>query len=135
MTMKHEATCECAQCAGQSGADFDLQTADNIRKFGRSVICVPEGDGPNEPAFGYTVGNWQAGYPELLVIGPSAPAAAVLLNLLSDEMIFGLKRALHDGELFVPVGAFRGKPSSAATKRVRSILARRPMPGEMTTTR
>jgi hypothetical protein len=98
MSMKHRATCECAKCAGQSDADFALQTADNVRRFGRSVICVPEGDRPNEPAFGYTIGNWQAGYPELLVIGPSASVAAALLNLLSDEMI-KQKRAFHDGEL------------------------------------
>jgi hypothetical protein len=54
----------------------------DIQKYGRSIIGVGgEGD---DPSFAYTIGNWKAGLPELLVIGTRQ---AGFLNDLSEQML------------------------------------------------
>jgi hypothetical protein len=50
----------------------------DIRKYGRSIIGVAA-----DPSFAYTIGNWKAGLPELLVIGTRQ---ASFLNDLSERM-------------------------------------------------
>src|SRR5262249_23556995 len=72
---------------------------DDIRRCGRSVLCVGE---PGSPPFAYTIGNWDKGLPELLLIGTTHGSP---LNELSQEMI---KRdcAFEQGELVHLGGKF-----------------------------
>jgi len=76
--------------------------ADDIRRFGRSVLCIgAEDDSPN---FAYTIGNASpgVGLPELLVIGTND---AAFLNELSQKMI-ERHAAFDDGELVQLGGKF-----------------------------
>lgn len=66
----------------------------DIARCGRHVIGVS--DGPPEPAFAYTVGNWTRGLPELLIIGTCREVG--FLNALSEEML-RRGQAFGDGEL------------------------------------
>ena len=51
--------------------EFYENMQDDIRRFGRSVVCVfPTVDGPDfDLPFSYTIANQAKGLPELLVIG------------------------------------------------------------------
>ena len=59
-------------------------TAENIKRFGRSVICVSPGEDDDGWPFAYTIGNHIKRLPELLVIGTSQGS---FLNDLSQMMI------------------------------------------------
>jgi len=59
---------------------------DNVAGSGRHIQGVGPGEG--KPAFCYTAGNCEKGYPELLLIGNFDPRIiAQVLNQMSDDMI------------------------------------------------
>ena len=68
---------------------------DLIRKYGRAIVPVfPTDDSPpGTEWFAYTIGNTEAGYPELLVLGDNFG----MLNRLS-EMMIERGNAFSDGE-------------------------------------
>jgi hypothetical protein len=72
----------------------DAHTAQTVRAHGWAVQYVGPGDDPGEPAFGYTIGLFGLGHPELVVVGVDCePAYAIL------QRVAGLVR---DGRDLVP---------------------------------
>lgn len=86
----------------------DSLVSANIRKYGVHIVYV-SGDGgcsapgcdgadPSDgPAFGYTVGLFGLGHPELLILGANAETTAGVLNELTDRIRAGAD--LVPGEL------------------------------------
>jgi hypothetical protein len=72
----------------------------DVRQYARSVLCV--GRERDSPGFAYTIGNWLAKLPELLIIGTTR---GDILNDLSQKMI-ERGRSFDDGELVSLGGKF-----------------------------
>jgi len=66
---------------------FHDYTEDDIKRYGRSVVCVAEAAASTDPndCFSYTIGNTRKGFPELLVVGVCEQGW--ILNPLSEIMI------------------------------------------------
>ena len=64
--------------------DEQPEIANNIRMFGQHLVCVHADD--NSPAdfepFVYSIGNYEAGFPELLFIGSNGNWCCDILNIL-----------------------------------------------------
>lgn len=75
-----------------------------IRTHRWAVQYVSRGDTPGEPPFGYTVGLFGLGHPELVVVGVGPDAAAAMLNRVAGLVADG--RDLVPGELV----AFADRP-------------------------
>ena len=61
----------------------DARLAQLIRTHRFAVQYVGEGDGDDEPAFGYTIGLFGLGHPELVVVGLSHDRSHGLLDALA----------------------------------------------------
>ena len=82
----------------------DARTAECVRKYGVYLTyvgggscCTPGctgGDDDEGPAFGYTVGLFGLGHPELVIVGTNADTAAAVLNDLAAR--------IRDGANLVP---------------------------------
>jgi uncharacterized protein DUF4262 len=96
----------------------DARLADVIRTHGWAVQYVGEGEGTDEPAFGYTVGLFGLGHPELVVVGLEHELACGVLNTVG-EMV-------RDGRNLVP-GEFLTDGDGAAALVVEVL----PNPGEV----
>jgi hypothetical protein len=75
----------------------DAHLAAVIRRSRFAVQYVGPGDLPGEPAFGYTIGLFGLGHPELVVAGLGATPSSTLLDTLAGEVVAG--RVLVPGEL------------------------------------
>src|SRR3712207_9308332 len=75
----------------------DAHTAQTIRAHGWAVQYVGEGDEPGEPPFGYTIGLFGLGHPELVVVGLVHAAAHAILHRVAALVRDG--RDLVPGEL------------------------------------
>src|SRR3712207_903897 len=75
----------------------DAHTAQTIRAHGWAVQYVGEGDEPGEPPFGYTIGRFGLGHPELVVVGLDHAAAHGILHRVAALVRDG--RDLVPGEL------------------------------------
>ena len=80
----------------------DAHTAQTIRAHGWAVQYVGEGDEPGEPPFGYTIGLFGLGHPELVVVGLDCDLTHHLLQRVAGLVRDG--RDLVSGEL-LEVGA------------------------------
>ncbi|MGK5113857.1 DUF4262 domain-containing protein [Geodermatophilus sp. CPCC 205506] len=74
----------------------DAHLAAVIRQHRWAVQYVGAGDDPGEPAFGYTVGLFGLGHPELVVVGSSADQTHTLLDEVAAMVAGG--RDLVPGE-------------------------------------
>jgi Domain of unknown function (DUF4262) len=91
------------------------RTAEDIERFGRSILIV--GEGEEGWPFSYTIGNHLRELPELLIIGTSRGGA--LLNALSQKMIDAGK-PFENGQLVsvggrLPVKVIRCNVAAAQT--------------------
>ena len=77
----------------------DSRLAQTIRAHRVAVQYVVRGEGSDEPPFGYTVGLFGAGHPELVVVGVDHETACAMLNTVADLVFEG--RDLVPGELVV----------------------------------
>jgi Domain of unknown function (DUF4262) len=75
----------------------DAHLAQTIRAHRWAVQYVGEGEEPGEPAFGYTIGLYGLGHPELVVVGLSAQTAHGILGRAAGMVADG--RDLLIGEL------------------------------------
>ena len=78
----------------------------DIAEYGRSIMGVfpsDDSDDPTNEAFAYTIGNYDKGFPELLVIGMFSDTYT--LNELSSQMI-KRGRPFDDEEIVSLGGAF-----------------------------
>jgi hypothetical protein len=75
----------------------DAHTAQTIRAHGWVVQYVGSGDDPGEPAFGYTIGLFGRGHPELVIVGPGCDNTHGILQRVA-QMVRGA-RDLVVGEL------------------------------------
>lgn len=78
----------------------DAHLAAVIRAHRWAVQYVGAGEGPGEPAFGYTIGLFGLGHPELVVVGVGADATHAMLQEAAGVVAGG--RDLVPGELLVP---------------------------------
>src|SRR6188508_2849971 len=76
----------------------DERLAQVIRTHRFAVQYVCPGDVPGEPGFGYTVGLFGMGHPELVVVGLDYELAHALLTRMTKLVIGG--RNLVPGETF-----------------------------------
>ena len=77
----------------------DSHLAQTIRTHGVAIQYVLRGEHSDEPPFGYTVGLFGVGHPELVVVGVDHQTAAGMLNTVADLVFDG--RNLLPGELVV----------------------------------
>ena len=77
----------------------DSRLAQTIRAHRVAVQYVFRGEGSQEPPFGYTVGLFGVGHPELVVVGVDSECACAMLNTVADLVFEG--RDLVPGELVV----------------------------------
>lgn len=75
----------------------DAHLAQVIRAHRWAVQYVGEGEEPGEPAFGYTIGLFGLGHPELVVVGLDHHACHPLLNRIAGMVVEG--RDLVPGEV------------------------------------
>ena len=75
----------------------DAHLAQTIRAHRWAVQYVGEGDEPDEPAFGYTIGLYGLGHPELVVVGLGGDGARGILGRAAGTVAEG--RDLLVGEL------------------------------------
>ncbi len=75
----------------------DAHLAAVIRRTRFAVQYVGPGDLPTEPAFGYTIGLFGLGHPELVVVGRGSSATHTLLDAVAGEVVAG--RSVVPGEL------------------------------------
>jgi Domain of unknown function (DUF4262) len=75
----------------------DTHLAQTIRAHRWAVQYVGEGEEPGEPAFGYTIGLYGLGHPELVVVGLSAESVHGILGRVAGMV--GDGRDLLIGEL------------------------------------
>jgi hypothetical protein len=80
----------------------DARLAQLVRAHRFAVQYVGEGDGDDEPAFGYTIGLFGLGHPELVVVGLSHARAQRLLDSAARLVAGG--RDLVAGEELRPDG-------------------------------
>ena len=79
---------------------FQRHIESDIRRYARHIICV--GREVESPSFAYTIGNWLAKLPELLVIGTTDGG---FLNNLSQKLI-ARGAAFDNGEIVSLGGKF-----------------------------
>jgi hypothetical protein len=72
----------------------DAHLAQTIRTHRWAVQYVGGGEGPEEPPFGYTVGLFGMGHPELVVVGLGYALAGDMLNTVG--------AMVRDGDQLVP---------------------------------
>ncbi len=89
-----------------------------IRRARYAVQYVGPGDLPGEPAFGYTIGLFGLGHPELVAVGLGAAATHALLDAVAGDVVAG--RAVVPGELLQGDG---GRPDV--------VVEECPNPGEV----
>ena len=75
----------------------DARLAQVIRRHRFAVQYVWSGDRPDEPGFGYTVGLFGLGHPELVVVGLDHRLSHGLLNKIAQLVVDG--RNLVPGEV------------------------------------
>ena len=75
----------------------DAHLAELIRAHRWAVQYVGAGDDPGEPAFGYTIGLFGLGHPELIVVGLGAETTHGILDRVAGMVADG--RDLVPGEL------------------------------------
>jgi hypothetical protein len=75
----------------------DARLAQLIRAHQYAVQYVGAGEGPEEPAFGYTIGLFGLGHPECVIAGVGHDNAHGLLGRVAEEVADG--RNLVPGEL------------------------------------
>ncbi|WP_104522364.1 DUF4262 domain-containing protein [Blastococcus atacamensis] len=75
----------------------DARLAQVIRRHRVAVQYVAAGEGSGEPSFGYTVGLFGVGHPELVVVGVGYETACGVLNTVADMVLDG--RDLVPGEV------------------------------------
>jgi Domain of unknown function (DUF4262) len=75
----------------------DAHLAQLIRAHRWAVQYVGAGEEPDEPAFGYTIGLFGVGHPELVVVGAEAERADAILERVAGMVVEG--RDLVAGEL------------------------------------
>jgi Domain of unknown function (DUF4262) len=75
----------------------DAHLAQVIRAHRWAVQYVGAGEGPDEPAFGYTIGLFGLGHPELVVVGLGAENTHGILDRVAGTVADG--RDLVPGEL------------------------------------
>ena len=75
----------------------DAHLAELIRAHRWAVQYVGAGDDPGEPAFGYTIGLFGLGHPELIVVGLGAETTHGILDRVAGMVANG--RDLVPGEL------------------------------------
>ncbi len=75
----------------------DARLAQTIRNHRLAVQYVFPGEDGDEPAFGYTVGLFGLGHPELVVVGLSSEGTHRMLNGAADLVVHG--RDLVPGEV------------------------------------
>ena len=91
----------------------DAEVSANIRRYGTHIVYVSwdggcsapgcsGGDPSDGPPFGYTVGLFGLGHPELLIFGANAETAAGVLNELTEPIRAGAD--LVPGELVTFTG-------------------------------
>lgn len=91
----------------------DAEVSANIRRFGTHIVYVSwdggcsapgcsGGDPSDGPPFGYTVGLFGLGHPELLIFGANAKTTAGVLNELTERIRAGAD--LVPGELVTFTG-------------------------------
>ena len=105
----------------QTTAWFDQEDANlarTIRVHRWAVQYVGAGEEPDEPAFGYTIGLFGLGHPELVVVGLGPAATHGVLDRVADLVVGG--RDLMPGEL-LPV----------ADTATRLLVETVPNPGEV----
>ena len=87
--------CRCHVCVPEPLDDpRDLKCVSDVLEHGVHVIAVSEGDGPDEPAFAYTVGLvHQAEHPELVMSGQKAALMHAALNEGARRVLAGLRLA------------------------------------------
>jgi len=96
----------------------DAHLTQTIRAHRWAVQYVGAGDEPDEPAFGYTIGLFGLGHPELVVVGLGPGATHGVLDQAADLVLAG--RDLMPGEL-LPV----------ADTATRLLVETVPNPGEV----
>ena len=96
----------------------DAHLAAVIRRARFAVQYVGPGELPDEPAFGYTIGLFGLGHPELVVVGLGASATHALLDAVAGEVVAG--RSLVPGELVEGAGG-----------RTELLVEECPNPGEV----
>ena len=77
----------------------DSRLAQTIRAHRIAVQYVMRGEEADEPPFGYTVGLFGVGHPELVVVGVDRDTACAMLNTVAGLVLAG--RDLVPGELLV----------------------------------
>ena len=97
----------------------DAHLAATVRAHRWSVQYVWSGDEPDEPPFGYTVGLFGLGHPELAVVGMDAADTHGLLDLTAEMVADG--RDLVPGELL----------EWASWSGLRVVVEHLPNPGEV----
>jgi hypothetical protein len=75
----------------------DARLAQLIRAHRWVVQYVGDGEEPDEPAFGYTIGLFGLGHPELVVVGGTPERADAILDRVAGLVVGG--RDLVAGEL------------------------------------
>jgi hypothetical protein len=75
----------------------DTRLAQTVRAHRVAVQYVMRGEESDEPAFGYTVGLFGVGHPELVAVGLDHETACGLLNRVADMVFDG--RDLVPGEV------------------------------------
>ncbi|CCG02113.1 DUF4262 domain-containing protein [Blastococcus saxobsidens] len=75
----------------------DSRLAQTIRAYRVAVQYVMRGEESDEPPFGYTVGLFGVGHPELVVVGVGHETACRMLNTVADLVLDG--RDLLPGEV------------------------------------
>lgn len=75
----------------------DAHLAQVIRAHTYAVQFVGAGDEPDEPDFGYTIGLFGLGHPELVVTGLGPDGTHAVLGRVADDVVDG--RNLVPGEL------------------------------------
>jgi len=75
----------------------DSRLARTIRAHRIAVQYVMRGTESDEPPFGYTVGLFGLGHPELVVVGVGHDTASAMLNTVAELVVAG--RDLMPGEL------------------------------------
>jgi hypothetical protein len=96
----------------------DAHLAQTIRAHRFAVQYVGAGDAPDEPAFGYTVGLFGLGHPELVVVGLSPEDTHTVLGRVAATVADG--RDLVGGELL-----------TWPDREVRLVVEGSPNPGEV----
>ena len=89
--VKPKRSAEEAQGGSLGSADpTEVFIERNVREHGWAVNLIGAGDGPNEPAFAYTVGLFRNySQPELIILGQPPRTMHCVLNALGDRVKAG----------------------------------------------